>query len=138
MKLLQIWNARTTWTSLSALRKPPGMAYRLLKYERLIDAEIAIIDKSRNEMITKAAGVDPGTIVTLGQGPELDAFVKEFVTFLESESELKPCGIAMDDLVAALDTQSGNVLTESDLVILEPFFTPIAEPVLIEMLPAAS
>lgn len=127
MTLIQIWNSRPAWTTLSALRKPPGLAYRLLKYERLLDVEIATIEKARIEMITKAAGAEPGTEVTLGQGPELDAFVKEFVAFLDTDSELQPFDLDMDGLMAALDSQAGNTLAESDLAALEPFFTQPAE-----------
>lgn len=113
---------------MSALRKPPGVAYRLLKYERLVDAEFAIIDKSRNEIITKAASAESGSAVELKLGtPEFEAANSEFLAFLETNSELKPCELDMDDLTTALDAQPGNALAESDLALLEPFFTQSVE-----------
>lgn len=130
MKLLQIWNARPAWTTLSALRKPPGVAYRLLKYERLLDAELLTIEKMRNEAIFKAANIDSGAGSTVSLAPgtaEFQAFAEDFGAFLDTESELKPFDLDMDGLMAALDSQAGNTLAESDLSLLEPFFTPVEE-----------
>lgn len=128
MTLLQIWNSRPAWITLSELRKPPGIAYRLLKYERLVDAEFAVITKSRDAMITKAAGVEAGQFASLQpDSPEYAAFSAELTAFLATESELQPCDLDMDALLAALDTQAGNSIAEGDLALLEPFFTQPVE-----------
>lgn len=131
MNLLQILESRPAWSTLSSLRKPPGIAYKLLKYERLLEAELIAIDKVRNEIIWKVAGAERGTIVTLQIGsPENNQFAAEFLEFVKTESELKPfADLDMDGLMAALDSQAGNTLAESDLAALEPFFTQPVEDV---------
>jgi hypothetical protein len=50
------------------------------------------------------------------------AFVLKFTEFLEQEAELEPVGIDMDALIEGLDAEKGNVLSEGDLELMEPFF----------------
>lgn len=125
MKLATIWNAREALGRLSQLRKPPKVAYQLMKYEKLVMAEIDTIDKARTAFIMKAAGVaDAIGPVTLDVGtPELVAFTIEFNAFLETESDLSVAPLNMDALIDALDGQAGNAMADSDLALVEPFFT---------------
>jgi hypothetical protein len=124
MKLLAIWNARDALGRLSQLRKPPKLAYRLMKYERKFMKEYGLCEEQKNKLVYEAAGVEFGSPnVTLQPGTaEHMAFVLKFTEFLEQEAELEPVGIDMDALIEGLDAEKGNVLSEGDLELMEPFF----------------
>lgn len=126
MKLLTLWNAKQAWATLSMLRKQPKVAYRLMKYERALNAEMETIERARTEFILKAANAEPGATVTLDVGtPELAAFNADFNAFLNTDCDLRPVGMDMDALIDVLDSQAGNVLSEAELMALEPFFVEL-------------
>lgn len=133
MKLVEIWNSRIAWGTLSGLKKNPKLAYRLLKYERLVDAELAACNAISDALVYKAAGVEPPvapniTIVQLAPGSEQYVrWLSDFGAALEVESDLSWSGVSMDDLIDALAAESGNALSEGQLKALEPFFTEPAK-----------
>lgn len=124
MKLITIWNAREAFAKLAQLKKPPKLAYRLMKYGRKFVAEFDACEEQRIKCVYEAAGVEPGTPDTnlLPGTPEFAEFMAKFNEFLDSESDLEPVGVGMDSLIESLDSERGNVLTETDLVLIEPFF----------------
>ena len=131
MKLLDVWNAVATsqdrtvspWGALARLKKPPKVAYRLMKYGKDIDDEYNVIDRRRIELVHEAAGVEEGQPVKIEpDSPEFSRFAVAFNEFLDGESDLKPVGIGMDALIDALDSEKGNVLSEQDLALVAPFF----------------
>lgn len=128
MKLLEIHNSAGAWRTLAALKKNPKLAYRLLKYEKKVDAELAVCEQQRSAFIYEAAGVEPPEpgeqkIVQIGaETPEFAAFMAKFNEFLQGESDLAWIGIGMDELIDGLGSAT-NVLTERELELLEPFFT---------------
>lgn len=124
MKLAEIWNSARAWGVLSKLKKNPKLAYRLLKYEKKVNAELKVCNKQRETLVYEAAGVEPPAIVDLGSDtPEYKAFMVKFQEFMQSESDLEWAGISMDDLIEALGAETANVLSENDIELLEPFFT---------------
>ena len=142
MQLLQIWNAREAMQRLAQLKKPPKIAYQMLKYFRLYDKEIATCDKAREEFIYQVAGAAAGSVVTIDQlmpnpdkdgetipNPKFQEFFDRFNEFLRSDSDLPWSGITMDAMVEMLDAQEGNALSEDDLARIEYFFTEPAKPV---------
>ena len=137
MKLIQIWNAQFAWKNLGQLKKPPKLAYRLMKYGRKWDREQEDINAVRLQILWKSAGAPEGSQVELNAGqPEFDAFMVAFNAAMEMESDIGPVGIDMDALVEGLDSQAGNQISESDLALLEPFFSVRADLKLVES-PAA-
>lgn len=122
MKLEQIWISREAWQTLSSLKKPPRVAYRLMKYKQKYDQEVEACDKQRERYVYEAAGEEGGSVALKPETPEFNEFLSKFYEFLQEECELEPCGIYMDQLIDALDAETGNVLSESDLAKLEPFF----------------
>jgi hypothetical protein len=129
VKLVTIWNSKAAWAALSALKKPPKLAYRLHKYEKLVSAELDVCEKERDRLIYEGAGkvMTPGVVehVELKDGTaEFKEFVAKFNEFcVGTESDLPWSGIKMDDLIDALEAERGNVLSEDELEKLEPFFT---------------
>jgi len=137
MKLFQVWNAQAAFKRLADLKKPPKLAYRLLTYSRKFDAEAAICEAHRIACVYAIAGAEPGTVVELNQGtPEFDTFFAKFNEFLSNESDLEPVGLDMDALIDGLDAEKGNVLSENDLALLDPFFTVRPSPEL-KLVPAS-
>lgn len=123
MKLVTIWNASNAWATLSALKKNPKLAYRLLKYQKKVIAEHETCEAQRQKYVYEISGAEPGSIVALTEGtPEFADFLAKFNEFLQGDSDLEVVGISMDELIEALDAEKGNVLSGPDLDFLEPFF----------------
>lgn len=130
MKLIDVWNAVqsnkdkpvSAWAAMTSLKKPPKVAYRLLKYGAKLGTEFDVIEKHRVELIYEAAGAPEGSPVDIKPGsPEFAQFANSFNEFLAGDSDLEPVGMTMDALIDALDT-AGNALSEQDLAAVEPFF----------------
>ena len=124
MKLAQIWNAQQTLQALLALKKPPKLAYRLMKYWKKVQVEIEACEQLRLKCVYDAAGVEPPAQVNLDPGsPEYASFMEKFQEAMQGESDLEWSGVTMDELIETLGDQVGNTLSENDLQHLEPFFT---------------
>lgn len=126
MKLSVICNSEAAWRSLSAVKKPPKLAYRLMKYTKLVSAEIKDCEEQRAKYVCEIAGVEFGTedgaqTFLLPGTPQHDEFMAKFQAFLDTESDLLPVPISMEALIDSLGDQ-GNVISETDLANLEPFF----------------
>ena len=130
MKLVEIWNSVSAWSTISKLKKNPKLAYRLLKYEKRVDKELQVCEKQRQACVYEVRGVEPGTEVeALLEGtPEYATFLAKFNEFMQAESDLQWIGISMDDLLDGLGAETGNVLSEYDIELLEPFFTEPMQP----------
>lgn len=124
MKLVTIWNARNAFIALAQLKKPPKIAYRLMKYNQRFAAEFDTCEAARVACVYAAAALEPGTpnVNLLPGTPEFAAFSEKFNEFLTGDSDLAPLDMSMDALIEALDTERGNVLSETDLAMLAPFF----------------
>ena len=124
MKLIQIWNSVKAWPVLAGMKKSPSLAYKLFKYEKLVQAEIEACEVRRLALIYEVAKAEPPAVVSLDAGtPELADFMSRFSEFLATESDLKWSGIQMAELMVTLGAESMNVMTENDILMLEPFFT---------------
>jgi len=129
MKLFEIWNSSKAWGTLSALKKNPKLAYRLLKYEKKVNSELEACEKHRQACVYEVSGAEPGSVVNIAEGtPEFAVFLKKFNEFLQGESDLDWIGVSLDELIDALDAEIGNVLSENDIELLEPFFTELPKP----------
>lgn len=132
MKLVKVSGSAAAWGCLAKLKKNPKLAYWLMKYEKKVHAELKAIEEFRTALVYQVAGQEPPApgevkLCTLGVGtPELIEFHKQFTEFLDGESELEWFGTPMEELIEALGA-AGNVLSEEDLEVLEPFFTAPAE-----------
>lgn len=125
LKLRDIWISVAAWTEFAALKKPPKLAYRLLKYQRKLNVELKICEKRRVEIIRELAGIDPNesaeTFVSLGQDTqECRQFVVRFNEFLDTESDAELFGLTLDEVFDQLDPSIE--LSEKTIEILEPFF----------------
>lgn len=124
MKLIQIWVAREAWQRLASLKKSPKLAYRLMRYERRLSEELAVIDAKKNELIEAIA---PETKTVNANTLEMAQFIEAFGPFLDADAELQPIDMTLDVLIDAIDAEQGNVLSDSDCAALEPFFKEVVE-----------
>lgn len=127
MKLVNIWNARESFSRLAALKKPPKLAYRLMRWGKKFSSEFDTCDTQRGKYVCEVAGVEFGSVEAAGvvlsiESPEFATFAAKFNEFLMEESALEQVDVTMDDLIDGLDAEKGNALSEVDLALLEPFF----------------
>ena len=124
MKLYQLWNVKNAWNVMTSLKKSPQLAYRLLKYGKLIRDELAICEEKRLAFVYEVSGAAPGETVDIPAGtPEFTVFLGKFNEFLQQDSDLPWAGMTLDELIGALGSEVGNCITENELELLEPFFT---------------
>ena len=125
MNLLSIWNSAPAWQTIVTLKKSPKLAYRLLKYQKKVAKELEICEEQRKAFVYTAADIPAGAGVGVELEPGTEShmkFVVIFNEFLLGESDLPWIGITMDELIDSLDAEKGNIISERDIELLEPFF----------------
>lgn len=123
MKLGEVFQAMESWKALAAVKMQPQMAYKVLKYVKLVSAEWEIVEKQRVALLYEVSGVAEGQDVRLEPDtPEFAEYVAKFNEVLLTESDLVKCGGTLDDVMAVVRDDDGNVLSVSDLATLEGFF----------------
>jgi len=123
MKLGEVFNAMNSWRALAVVKMQPQMAYRVLKYVKLVSAEWEIVEKQRVALLYEISGVAEGLDVRLEPGtPELEEYAKRFNEVLQTESDLEPFDGSLEEIMAVVRDNESNVLSVSDLAMLEGFF----------------
>jgi len=129
MILGEVFQAMNSWRALAAVKMQPQMAYRVLKYVKLLSQEWEIIEKQRVALIREIAGVAEGQDAKIEPGSEeFNEYVTRFNEVLQTESDLVKFDGALDDVMAAVRDDESNVLSVSDLVVLENFFRKASKP----------
>ena len=122
MKLLQVYGANGAWGKLTQLKLPAKLAYQLMKYARKVADEYGVVEQARVGLIRELTNTKDGEQAEISVGTQAhEDYVKRFGAMLDVESDLKPSELKLDDLVEKLDSQE-NLLTTSDIGVLEPFF----------------
>ncbi len=123
MLLGQIWQSMESWRKLSSVAMHPMMAYKVLKYTKLVEAEYAVADKQRKALIHELTGTKDGEDAKIEQDtPEFETYVEKFNEVMAVESTLKQVkGVELEGVVKAVGDKV-DVLTVRDLALLEPFF----------------
>lgn len=124
MKLVEIWNAKGAWLTFAALKKDPKLAYRLMTYQKKVQAELATCEEIREKLVYQHAGIEPPAVVSLGvDTPQYAAFLIDFSKALQADSDLQWAEVSMDAMVEAIAMFPTNSISENELQQLEPFFT---------------
>jgi len=124
MKLANVFAAREAWDCVAQLKMRPSVAYKVLKYVRLVGAEFTIVEQQRTSMIYEITGEEPGKPVTIQpQTPEFAEYARRFGEVLETDSDLSQIDMTLEALVGSIDENNANSLTALQLSTLEPFFT---------------
>jgi len=122
MILGQIFQSLESWQKLSAINMNAAIAYKILKYTKLVTDEYAVIEKQRVALIHEAAGTEDGEEVRLESGtPEFEYYVEKFNAVLAVESDLAVSSVEFSEVVNAVDEKDES-LSVQDLGKLEPFF----------------
>ena len=123
MKLLNVYASNAVWGKLIQCKMQPKMAYAILKYVQLVEAEHLIIEKTRVALIHELTNTKEGESAEVKPGTEAHlAYVKRFGDMLNVESDLQQSALKFDDLISGPQDQ-GNVLSAQEIGLLEPFFT---------------
>lgn len=122
MKLYSILASRDAWQRLTALKMPPAKAYRLRKYCRMVDADLAVIEEERVKLLREASGVMEGAVALQEGTPEHQDFILKFAEFLTADSDLPTIDADLDEIIEMLNGEQSNAISVADLAALEPFF----------------
>ena len=122
VKLLQINNAQSAVKKLSAIRKRPKDAYAIMKWVRdEFEPKLQLANDQRNEWIKKYGEEEKGGFQIKPDSPNMVKFLEEFGEFLETEDEIKPFPLSMDELVESLSYDEEVLVTGSCLSVIEGF-----------------
>ena len=122
MILGQIFQSVDSWQKLSSINMKAALAYKILKYTKLVGEEHAVVEKQRVALIHEIAGTQVGEEVHLApETPEFLEYVTRFNAVLAVESDLARLPLSLEGVVDAVD-ETNESLTVQDLAILEPFF----------------
>ena len=123
MRLGEIFSAIGAWRALAAVKMQPQVAYKVLKYVRLVTAEYDIVEAQRVELIHEITGTEPGQEAKIEPGsPELVTYIEKLNEILSLESDLARFDGSLDDVMVAVRDSEDNLLSVSDLATLEGFF----------------
>lgn len=122
MLLGQVFQSLQAWQKLSGVDMRVGLAYKVLKYTRLVSAEYDIVEKQRVALIHDLSGTKEGEDAKIDAGtPEFESYVAKFNEIMLLESDLASLDITLEEVVSSVDEKDES-LTISDLAALEPFF----------------
>jgi hypothetical protein len=123
MRLGHVFQSIAAWKHLASMRMSPKVAYRILKYLKLIDAEYEIIEKQRVALIRELAKVEDGADAKIDPNtPEMAEYVRRFSEILEVSSGLGQFSFSLNDVLADISEDKNNSLSVQELALLEPFF----------------
>ena len=122
MLLGQIHLSIKSWKKLSNVNLKPKIAYKILKYTKLVNDEYEIAEKQRVALIREITNTADGQDAKIEpDSPELVEYVREFNEIMVQESSLGQVSLGFEEVIDALDGKA-DVLSVTDLAILEPFF----------------
>lgn len=124
MKLGIIFQSMKSWGKLAAVNMKPAVAYKILKYTKLVSDEFEIIEKQRVALLREITNTVEGEEAKVEQGtPEFLEYVTRFNEVVSQESTLPQINLPFEDVILALDGKD-DILSVQDLAMLEPFFLP--------------
>lgn len=123
MKCGEVYSSIQAWRKLSGIPLVPKIGLAILRYTKLVTAEYDVIEKQRVSEIREVAGAKEGENVEIK--PDTPAHIeciKKINALMGAESDLSPVGVDLEVVIDALEGKE-NVLSVSDLAVLEPFFS---------------
>ena len=123
MKLADVFNSIQSWRVLSAAKMSPAIAYKILKYVKLVMDEHEVVEKQRVALIYEVTGAKEGESVKIEPGTEqFVEYITRFNEVLNTESDLPQCELSFGEVIEAVSKHNDNALSTVDLMTLEPFF----------------
>jgi hypothetical protein len=122
MLLGQLFQSIEAWRKLSSVNMKPAIAYKILKYTKLVQAEHEVAEKQRVALIREVTGTKDGEDARIEpDSPEFMSYIEKFNEIMAQEVQLERIDLKLDVVVDALDGKD-DVLSIADLALLEPFF----------------
>ena len=122
MNAFVIFQSVQAWRKLAGVVMKPAVAFKILRYTKLVNAEVEHIEKQRIDLAYEISKVPRDKDVKLEPDtPELAEFQRRFSEVLNTESTLPLLRLDLETVVDALDGKD-DVLSVQDLAMLEPFF----------------
>ena len=122
MLLGQIYQSIGAWQKLSAINMKAALAYKILKYTKLVTDEYALMEKQRVALIHEITQTGDGEDAKIEPGSkELVEYNERFSTVMVIESDLQTLDVDFGAVIDAVDEKDGS-LSVQDLAMLEPFF----------------
>lgn len=128
MLLGEVFQSIGAWRKLASVNMRPKLAYRILKYTKLVQAEHAIAEKQRVALIREVTGTKDGEDARIEPDtPEFADYIKKSNEIMLMVTDLQPLVMDFEEVVNAVDEKDES-LTVSDLAMLEPFFAVPEQP----------
>ncbi len=123
MLLGTIYQSVDAWRKLSSVSMHPMTAYKVLKYTKLVEAEWAVAEKQRVALIREITKTEEGQDAKIEPAsPEFKTYVERVNEVMQVESTLKQIKkVTLEDVLKSVGDKN-DVLSVSDLALLEPFF----------------
>ena len=122
MNAFVIFQSVQAWRKLAGVVMKPAVAFKILRYTKLVNAEVEHIEKQRIDLAYEISKVPRDKDVKLEPDtPELAEFQRRFSEVLNEESTLPLLRLDLETVVDALDGKD-DVLSVQDLAALEVFF----------------
>jgi len=128
IKLVEVNNAQQFFQQLTGLSKAPSAAYKIMRWiQSEIEPALKLVDEQKNELVKKHGEEKDGGVSISPENEEaMQAFIKEWSEYLNTEVDMQPLNLTMDELVEALSVKDAegkdiNSFTESLLFSLEKF-----------------
>lgn len=124
MNLGQILQSVEIWRKLSAFAIKPSLAYKILKYGKLVSEEAGLVIEQRKVLISE---------LNLSEGmarddPALQEFSDRYRKILSTEAFFSTIDVSLEEVLSQVE-EKGGVFSVTDLALLEPFFRGYINPV---------
>ncbi len=118
----RIFQSIESWKKLSSVNLKPKIAYKILKYMKLVNDEYEIAEKQRVSLVREITNTTDGQDAKIEPGSsELVEYVGRFNEIMAQESSLEQVDLKFEEVIDALDGKD-DVLSIADLANLELFF----------------
>ncbi len=118
----QIANSIEAWRKLSGIPMSPAIALKILRYTKIVANDYEIIEKLRVSTVREIAGVGDGENAEIFKdSPKYQECIERINAIMGSASTLPQIDFSLEVVVIALEGRN-DILTVSDLAVLEPFF----------------
>ena len=117
MNLGQVLQSVESWRKLSAFAIKPSLAYKILKYGKLVSEEAGLVIEQRKVLVCELSPTEEMT----QDNPILQEFSLQYQEILSTESSLDKLDVSFAEVLSQVE-KKGAVLSVTDLALLEPFF----------------
>ena len=118
----EIFESKNAWSGMLQQKLNIKTSFKLMKYVKLVEAEIALINEQKDRLVKEKYGVkgEDEKNFMIPQD-KIQDFANELNELLLEESDLPQIDITMEKFIDAISNESNTIKT-IDILLLEPFF----------------